>query len=270
MESSRYIHGYSDEEGERLLAQAEFLAPWVLDEVRLDGVTRLLEVGVGVGAETLLLRARWPALRVFGVDVSAASLARARQTLAADVEAGAVTLVRASGTALPLAARSVDGAFLCWVLEHVADPAHVVGEAARCLRPGAPAWLTEVYNRSLLVEPGGPALDDYWRALNDVQRAGGGHPDIGARLAELAGRAGLAVESLRFVPVLGDARDPARRRALLDYFESLLRSAAPAVVRAGAFAAARLDEVWAVFERARAAPDGLLCYTFAQLIARRR
>src|SRR5947199_9712465 len=104
-----YIHGYSDLEAQRLLDQAEFLAPWVLDGVNLDAIGTLLEVGVGVGAETRLLRRRWPGLKVIGIDISDGQLGHARRVLADDLAAGAIELVRASGTELPLRDGVADG-----------------------------------------------------------------------------------------------------------------------------------------------------------------
>ena len=131
-----YIHGYTDEEAQRLINQAEFLAPWVFDGVALDGVGTLLEVGMGVGAETRLLRARWPQLRVLGCDIADGQLAHARRVLADDIAAGAVELMRASASAVPLPSASADAAFVCWLLEHVDDPAAVMREVARVVRPG--------------------------------------------------------------------------------------------------------------------------------------
>jgi SAM-dependent methyltransferase len=266
---SGYIHGYSDAEAQRLLAQAEFLAQWVMPGVDLGGVGRLLEPGVGVGAETRLLLRRWPSLRVVGVDVSEEQLARARRVLAAEVERGAVSLVRASAAALPIADASADAAFVCWLLEHVPDPARVVAECARCLRPGGRLIATEVYNTSLYVEPCHPIIDQYFAAVGEAQRRGGGHPEIGARLGELAARAGLCVESLRFVPVIGDGRDPDGRVALIRYFRELLRSAEPQLRAAGVFPVERLGEVWDALDAVARAPDALICYTFAQLDARK-
>ena len=152
-----YLHGYTDEEAQRLLDQAEFLAPWVFDGVHLDGVHTLLEVGLGVGAETRLLRARWPGLCVIGCDISDGQLAHARRVLAADIAAGAVELMRASATALPLPAATADAGFVCWLLEHVDDPAGVMREVARVVRPGGRIFVTEVYNHSLTIEPTQPA-----------------------------------------------------------------------------------------------------------------
>ncbi|MCU1281128.1 MAG: SAM-dependent methyltransferase [bacterium] len=263
-----YIHGYTDEEAQRLIDQAEFLAPWVFDGVALDGARTLLEVGMGVGAETRLLRARWPGLRVLGCDISDGQLAHARRVLADDVAAGAVELMRASATAVPLPAASADAGFVCWLLEHVDEPAAVMREVARVVKPGGRVFVTEVYNHSLTVEPTQPAIERYWGAVNATQRLGGGHPNIGARLGELAAAAGLEILSHRFVPAIGDARDPARRTALMRYFRTLMKSAEPQLRAARTLDEGELASVWKAWDAAEAAPDGLFCYTICKLEAR--
>lgn len=264
----QYIHGYTDEEARRLIDQAEFLAPWVFDGVALDGVGTLLEVGMGVGAETRLLRARWPQLRVVGCDISDGQLAHARRVLADDIAAGAVELMRASATEVPLPDATADAGFVCWLLEHVPDPAAVMRECARVVKPGGRIFVTEVYNQSLTVEPSQPLVDRYWAAVNATQRLGGGHPNIGGRLGELAAAARLEIVSHRFVPVIGDARDPVGRAAKLRYFRSLMKSAEPQLLAAGSFDARELPSLAAAWDAVEAAPDAFFCYTMAKLEAR--
>jgi SAM-dependent methyltransferase len=50
--------------------------------------------------------------------------------------------VVADGTALPLPAASVDGVFCSNMLEHTPDPAGILDEITRVLRPGGWAWLS--------------------------------------------------------------------------------------------------------------------------------
>lgn len=269
-EAPGYLHGYSDEEAQRLIAQAEFLAPWVFDGVDLGGVGTLLEVGMGVGAETRLLRARWPGLRVVGCDISEAQVARARHVLADDVAAGAVEVMCASATAVPLADASADAGFVCWLLEHVPDPAAVMREVARVVKPGGRIFVTEVYNHTMVLEPTQPAIERYWAAVNATQRRAGGHPNIGARLPELAAAARLEIVSHRFVPVMGDARDPDARAAILRYFRTLMKSAEPQLLAARAVDERDVEAVAAAWDAVEAAPDALFCYAMSKLEARVR
>jgi SAM-dependent methyltransferase len=263
-----YIHGFTDEEAARLVSQADFLAPWVFAGLDLAGVGTLYEPGVGVGAETRHLLRRWPSLRVIGVDLSEGQLAHARRLLAEELRGGSVELVHASAVATPLPPARADAAFVCWLLEHVPDPAAVLRECARVVKPGGHVFVTEVYNNSMTLEPSHAAIERYWAALSATQRRAGGHPNIGARLGELAASAGLEVLQHRFTPVLGDARDPERRRAILGYFRSLMKSAEPQIVESGALGAADLAAVWAAWDEVERAADALFCYTMTKVEAR--
>lgn len=270
MSDGGYIHGYTDEEAERLVAQADFLARWVFDGVDLAGVRTLYEPGVGVGAETRHLLRRWPALRIVGVDISDGQLAHARRRLAAEIADGRVELVRASATDTPLARASADAAFVCWLLEHVPDPAAVLRECARVVRPGGRVLATEVYNNSMVLEPCHDAVERYWSALSSAQRRAGGHPNIGARLGEFAAAAGLEVVAHHFTPVVGDARDPKSRAEILRYFRTLMKSAEAQMVAAGAFDARELPAVWRAWDEIEAAEDAVFCYAMTKLEARVR
>ncbi len=75
--------------------------------------------------------------RVVAVDESEAMLAAARARLAALEEPGRVQLRPGSLEALPIADGELDAAVLSLVLQYVSDPAAVLVEAARALRPGA-------------------------------------------------------------------------------------------------------------------------------------
>ena len=88
---------------------------------------RVLEVGVGTGVVATALADH--AQSVVGVDLSPAMLTRAHERL------GSVVAL-ADATVLPIADTSVDSVVAVWVLHLVGDPAVVVAEARRVLRPG--------------------------------------------------------------------------------------------------------------------------------------
>ncbi|KFN51267.1 hypothetical protein P873_03100 [Arenimonas composti TR7-09 = DSM 18010] len=92
---------------------------------------------------------------------------------------GARPDVFADGAALPFADASVDGVICLEVLEHVADPARVVAEIARVLRPGGDAWISM------------PFLYPLHDAPHDYQR----YTEFGLRRD--LGRAGLGVVAMK-------------------------------------------------------------------------
>jgi SAM-dependent methyltransferase len=103
------------------------LKAW-LDDVKVDGP--VLDLGTGVGSNLSEIGSRHVA---FGVDVSVAPL-RAAKTIA--------PVVACDGARLPFRDATF-GAVVCTeVLEHVDDPAAVIGEAARVLAPGGVMYIT--------------------------------------------------------------------------------------------------------------------------------
>jgi ubiquinone/menaquinone biosynthesis C-methylase UbiE len=95
---------------------------------------RVLDLGTGPGTSAIELARAAPRSRLVGLDLSAAMLARARRRAAAAKLP--LPLVRADATRLPFAAGSFDGAAGHSVLYLVPDPAAVLGELRRVVRPG--------------------------------------------------------------------------------------------------------------------------------------
>jgi len=185
-----YLHGYSEEERERLHRQARFLEPMVHDRLPFRRRRRLLEVGSGVGAQTEILLRHFPEIHVTGVEINDAQIAEARRYLATVPWAQAngnprYEIIKMDATRLDLDPESFDAAFLCWILEHVGEPARVLSEVRRVLQPGAPVVCNEVLNATFFIDPYSPDTLRYWMAFNDHQLSVGGDPFVGAKLGNL-------------------------------------------------------------------------------------
>jgi SAM-dependent methyltransferase len=266
---SGYLHGYTHGEQDRLYHQAAFLEDAVHDRLPFRRCRELLEVGCGVGAQTEILLRRFPLLHVTGVDRSVDNLQRARRHLGRCPWAkGRFVLQEAAAETLPFAVDAFDGAFLCWILEHVDDPARTLAEVRRVLRPGAPVVVSEVMNATFFLDPYSPNTLRYWRAFNDTQLELGGDPFIGAKLGNLLLGNGFTDIRTEVKTFHLDNRSPGERTEFLAYWTELLLSGAPALERAGKVPADVVAGMQEELQKVARDPDAVFWYSFVQARAR--
>ena len=117
-----YVHGYSAEEGSRLTDQATTLTELLHADTRYPAGRLVLEAGCGVGAQTVILAANSPQAAFTSIDISGESLAEAQHQVQAAGFSN-VTFERASIFDLPFGPACFDHVFVCFVLEHLPDPA---------------------------------------------------------------------------------------------------------------------------------------------------
>lgn len=268
---ARYVHGYSDREARRLADQAAALAELLHAGTAYPAGSRVLEAGCGVGAQTVRLVRRSPGARIVAVDVAEDSLARARARLGAEApEAAArVTWQRADVYRLPFADASFDHVFVCFLLEHLPDPARALAGLRRVLRPGGTITVIEGDHGSAFFHPDGDHARAAIACQVRLQAAAGGDALIGRRLQPLLADAGFA--GVEVVPrtVYADATRP----ALVEGFTRNTFVAAVEAVRADALAAGlttpeAFDRGIAELRRT-AEPGGTFHYTFFKGVARR-
>jgi ubiquinone/menaquinone biosynthesis C-methylase UbiE len=263
--SQPYLHGFSRTEQERLVRQARMAESTVFHDIDLSGAKRLLEVGSGVGAQTEILLRRFPDLHVTCVDFNQAQLDAARDNLGARPWLdGRYELRQADATDLPFEARGFDAAFLCWILEHVPSPARVLNEVRRVLAPGSPVYITEVMNSSFLLDPYSPDTWRYWMAFNDFQLESGGDPFVGAKLGNLLLAGGFRDVATQVKTFHFDNREPAKRKAIVEYWEELLLSAADQLIDAGKVTRGVVDGMRREMQQVRNDPNAVFFYAFVQ------
>src|SRR5438874_4444797 len=130
-----YVHGYDPREQVRLVDQATTLSDLLHHDTRYPDGATVLEVGCGVGAQTVTLASGSPGAFFTSIDVSPESLEAARARVQA---AGLrnVTFRQADVFDLPFAEANFDHIFVCFVLEHLPRPLDALRTLQLIVTPG--------------------------------------------------------------------------------------------------------------------------------------
>ena len=183
----------------------------VLDELRISEGDTVVDLGCGPGADLpAYAGVAGPTGRVLGIDSDAEAVAEAAGALAGDHH---VEVRFGDIHHLDLADRSVERIHTDRVLQHVARPEVVIGEAARVLRPRGIAVLAEPDWDTLVIDFPEPAIPGAYREfVNDhVVR----NSRIGRQLPGMCQRNGL--QTRRVVPVTAVFRDVAEADRVLGF-----------------------------------------------------
>ncbi|TMQ81484.1 methyltransferase domain-containing protein [Actinomadura soli] len=257
-----YVHGYSGREARRLGDQADALADLLHDGTSHPPGSRVLEVGCGVGAQTVHLLARSPGAHLTAVDVSSASLDQARARVAASRPGARVRWRRGDLHDLPFPDDAFDHLFVCFVLEHLPDPRAALAGLRRVLRPGGTVTVIEGDHGSAFFHPDSAHARAVIAHLVALQAAAGGDALVGRRLAPLLSGAGYERVEVGPRTVYADGSRPALARAFTrDTFTAMVEAVRDEAVAAGLATPADWDRGIADLNRT-AAPDGTFHYTF--------
>ena len=263
----RYIHGYQEVEQERLREQALVIEKPIYDALDFSSVTHLLEIGSGVGAQTEVLLRRFPHLQITGVEYEAKQIQKAELNMQRlGVGSDKVRFIQQDAQDLELP-QQYDGAFICWVLEHVEDPLKVLTSMKPFLKAGALVSITEVFNASFYTYPLIPAVMHYWKVYNEFQISLGGNPHVGAQLGNLLDQAGYKNIQLRADGFHLDCRDPIQKDRVFEYWKNLMSSGAPLLIDAGVLKAEDVLAMQEGLEQLKASKDSVFYYSFIQASA---
>jgi len=257
-----YVHGYSEREAERLRDQAASTRDLLHHDTSYPAGHTVLEIGCGVGAQTVTLAKNSPGARILSLDISTPSLEAARATVRREGLSN-VAFQRADLFRLPFEDETFDHVFVCFVLEHLEDAPGGLAEARRVLKGGGTTTVIEGDHGSCYWHPASEESLLVWRCLIEVQASLGADSQIGRRLYPLLAGAGFRGVEVSPRMVYADVSRP----GVMDGF--VLRTIVPMVetARERAFAMGLADaaawrkgigDLRAVAER----PDGAFCYTF--------
>lgn len=267
---SEYLHGFSEEEQIRLVEQAKFLAPYIFRKLDLSQVKNVLEVGMGVGAETVLLLEAYPHIHVRGLELSEIQIEKAKANLGRYPQwANRWSVEQADARQLDGKDFSeIDLALIIWVLEHIPNPLSVLQTLHKNLKPGTLIHITEVCHGSLQLYPACPATMYYWNQMRACQLAIQGAPDIGYHLGNMLHAAGFKDIQTWPCEKPNDQRDRTAFLAMMDYWENLAYSALDSMLADNWVTPADWDKVQAELDMLRQHPEAMFFYHSMQALAR--
>lgn len=264
---TKYIHGYLEEEQDRLRHQALVIEEPIYDFVDFSDCKKLLEIGSGVGSQTEILLKRFPNLKITGVEHAEKQIIRARENMRRlGYGEDKIVFIQQDAKNLRLK-ESYDGAFICWVLEHVSDPIQILISMKPFLKAGARLVITEVFNATFYTYPEQKEIVEYWKVYNDYQSSIGGDPQVGARLGDLLSESGYQDITLRSGGFHLDSREFKEKRIVFDYWKNLMTSAAPALLDEGLITDEQIKSMQVAMDMLKEMKESVFYYRFIQATA---
>ncbi len=262
------MHGYDERESDRLQDQAGALVALLHSDTAYPPNARVLEAGCGVGAQTITLARNSPHARFVSVDHSAGSLAAARRRIA-DAGLANVEFLLADIFHLPFTANSFDHVFVCFLLEHLAEPSQALLVLKGLLKPNGTITVIEGDHGSAYFHPDSDDARAAIRCLVDLQRVAGGNGLIGREVYPLLVKAGFSDVTVSPRMVYVDSSKPDLVESFTKKtFTAMVEGMREAATVAGLTPPERFDAgIRALYRTAQA--HGVLCYTFFKGVGRK-
>jgi SAM-dependent methyltransferase len=263
-----YVHGYSARESERLSDQAQTLTNLLHDDTRYPTGSRVLEAGCGIGAQTVILAKNSPGALITSVDISEESLKRAEEKIRQEGITN-VTFQQGDIFRLPFEPGSFDHIFVCFVLEHLAEPQRALKQLRPLLKEGGTLTVIEGDHGSTFFHPDSEDAHRAVQCLVTLQQQIGGNALIGRELYPLVTGAGYTDVQVSPRMVYADSSRPAMIEGFTKLtFTAMVEGVGPEVLKQGLMSRDAWERGIAALYRTAEA-DGIFCYTFFKATARR-
>jgi len=261
-----YVHGYDPKENRRLQDQASTLVELLHSDTRYPEDSTVLEAGCGVGAQTVTLAANSPQALITSIDISEASVAQARRAVEMAGLAN-VSLRQGDIFNLPFPSESFDHVFVCFVLEHLAQPVEALRILKQVLRPGGSMTVIEGDHGSTYFYPDSAYARRAIACQVELQARAQGNALIGRALYPLLTEAGFGEVHVSPRMVYVDSSKPQLVEGFTKKtFTAMIEGVRQPALATGLMPEADFDKGVADLYRTAEA-DGVFCYTFFKAVA---
>ena len=264
-----YVHGYDSRENKRLLDQAETLVDLLHTDTFYPDGSLILEVGCGVGAQTVTLARKSPNAFFISVDISENSITKAQRKLKSN-GLNNVQLKCADIFNFDSEKKTFDHIFVCHFLEHISKPTKALDILQSLLKVGGTITLIEGDHGSTYFYPDSVYAKKAIQCQVELQKLTGGNANIGRELYPLLKIAGFKSINVSPRMVYVDSSKP----KLVEGFTKKTFTAMIEGVRKSSIAKGLIDKT--TFDEGikdlyrTTADDGVFCYTFFKAIATKR
>ena len=204
--STQYALGYSNSEHDRLIRQANRIAPTTERLFREAGIRpghRVLDLGSGMGDVAMLVaKLVGPSGEVVGIERDANSITRARERVAA---AGLTNVSFTQSDVNQIVSdKPFDAAVGRFILMFLPDPASVLRSLLKLIRPGGaiafqePTWIPFLASSARL-----PLWSKVLGSIHETFLRSGVNPEMGPDLFKMFQEVGLPAPSMRMEALLG-------------------------------------------------------------------
>jgi ubiquinone/menaquinone biosynthesis C-methylase UbiE len=265
----KYVHGYDQRENIRLQDQASTLVELLHSDTRYPANSRVLEAGCGVGAQTITLVRNSPEAHITSIDISLSSVAEAKKKIE---RAGFANVSFRQGDIfnLPFKPESFDHIFVCFVLEHLAQPVEALHCLKNLLKAGGTITVIEGDHGSTYFYPDSEAAHKAIQCQVALQKKAGGNANIGRELYPLLNTAGFAAIRVSPRMVYVDSSKPHLVEGFTkNTFTAMIEGVRESSVKAGLIDETTFDDgIKALYRTTET--DGVFCYTFFKAVAVKR
>jgi len=264
--NTKYVHGYDPRENIRLQDQASTLVDLLHSDTIYPAGSKILEAGCGVGAQTITLVRNSPHAHFTSVDISKSSVTQAAQKIR---EAGFsnVTFLQGDIFNLPFEPESFDHLFVCFVLEHLAQPVEAVNCLKNLLKVGGTITVIEGDHGSAYFHPDSEAAHKAIQCQVELQRRAGGNANIGRELYPILKKAGFSYVKVSPRMVYVDSSRPQLVEGFTkNTFTAMIEGVRQSSIDSGLVDTATFDE--GIRSLYRTTEDnGVFCYTFFKAVS---
>ncbi len=261
-----YVHGYDPRESMRLQDQASTLVELLHSDTLYPEGCNVLEVGCGIGAQTITLVRNSPQAHIISFDISESSVAEAKDKIE---EAGFknVSFQRCDIFKLPFKPESFDHIFVCFVLEHLARPVAALNCLKDLLKVGGTITVIEGDHGSTYFYPDSEAAHKAIQCQVELQKRAGGNANIGRALYPLLSAGGFSAIQVSPRMVYVDSSKPRLVQGFTkNTFTAMIEGVRESSIEAGLIDEKTFDEGINGLYRTTET-DGVFCYTFFKAIA---